>query len=181
MARTGKNSRSLGLHVALWIGGLIFGLAFASVGLAIWSQSQPYADGVLTTGTVIDHQRSESSDSTTWASVVEFETEQREKITFVGSTFSYGQDPLGSEVRVSYQSENPFDARNLDDSGSTFGLIFVGIGSVVAMGAVIGMFLSAIKNLRSRVSGEQLQAEQARAAQWDSSGTDFIGSEDRGF
>lgn len=189
--RTTKTRVGPFLLVALPV--LLLGLVFAGVGLAIWSQSQPYAEGVLTTGTVVGHERSNSSDGTTWASVVEFETVSGEEVTFVGSTFSSSRQPLGSEVRVSYQLSNPQGARNLDDAGRVLGLIFVGVGSIVAMGTVITMFIFAMKRLRARIDDQVLQ--QARQSSprtapspdspnstgWDSSGTDFISGEDRGF
>ncbi len=188
MARNPNRSHRIGPFLFVTIPLLIFGLVFAGVGLALWSQAQPYSDGVTTTGTVVGHERSSSSDSTTWASVVEFETSDGQPVTFVGSTFSSRQQALGSEVRVSYRPGDPLGARNLDDDGTILALIFVGIGSVIAMASVIAMFVFAMKRLRRRIDDQVMQrarstqvGSDADATGWDSSGTDFISGEDRGF
>ncbi len=166
---------------------LLFGSLFAGIGGFIWSSAQPYSDGVLAAGTVVDHDQRSGGDGTTWASVVQFETQDGQEITFVGSVSSSSRAAIGSQVRVSYRPEDPFGARNLDDAGATLGLVFMGIGLVALTGTVIGMFVSATKRLRSRGSGSQMvpnapvQAPPRNQAQWDSSGTDFIGGEDRGF
>ena len=175
---------------------LIFGLVFAGAGLWVRGQSQPYGNGISTTGTVVEHvMRSNNDGGQTTAVSVLFVTEQGDEIIFTSSVSTSSPKPIGSQVRVSYLREDPMSARNLDDGGGILGWVFIGVGSVIVLGVVIGfgkMLVSGAMAIRSGgSSGGQLgypsdpsqdpTLYNPQDTTWDPGDTDFIPGDNRGF
>ncbi len=111
---------------------LCFGLVFLAAGLWIRSGIQPYDDGIVTTGTVVDHEDSYGSDSDTTAVIFEFRTEDGRTIRKTDSLATSDPTSIGETIEVSYRPSDPDGARNLSHA-QWFPWLFIGIGSFVML------------------------------------------------
>ena len=184
---------------------LLIGPIFGGAGLLVRSGSQPYDDGVLTTGEVIDYEVTRNDGARTFSEVVRFMTEDGDVVEFTGSVSTSNPNDIGSEVRVSYRPSEPHKARNLDDGGAVLAWIFIGLGAlltVITVLALLTMLGTRIRRRRAPVAaiprdllapGPLAASDDWEARTWDEvpnagpgeddpiGDTDFITDEDRGF
>jgi len=123
------------------------GLLFLTVAITSAKNTRMFVgEASAAHGTVIDMVARQSSDSTTYAPVVRFETEEGETVEFTSNTSSEPPSYVkGERVEILYRPLAPHDAR-INDFGSlwasplmfgTAGSIFFLIGAGVIVSAVL--------------------------------------------
>lgn len=156
--------------------GLPFAILFSTIGLAVltfgvsiyFQQTELIENGIKTQGQVIDNVERRDSDGSTYAPVVEFVTNQKERVTFTSSLSSYPPEfEVGEVVGVIYQADSPRESAEIDSWLSLwFGPLICGIlgGAFSAFG--LGFLFSIIGRMmlinRLKSSGQHIQAKLLR-------------------
>ncbi|NNF54157.1 MAG: DUF3592 domain-containing protein [Acidimicrobiales bacterium] len=110
-----------------------FTLLFLLVGFFILWQAQPFPDGVITTGHVVDHvARSGSKGGTVYANTIEFETDDG-PVRFTTSTASSKRTAIGTERTVSYRPYDLNQARCINGLGAWMGWVWTVFSALIGM------------------------------------------------
>ncbi|HTK09034.1 MAG TPA: DUF3592 domain-containing protein [Ktedonobacteraceae bacterium] len=105
-----------------------------------------------TTTTTTDSSGTHSSTSTTCQPIVRFQTQQGQQIEFIPN-FSSSSMNQGDEIQVSYQVDNPHDARISSFAALwLFPLIFGGLGGLLTLIALVFLIFIIRTALASRTS-----------------------------
>ncbi len=168
-------------RVLTFVGGILtlMGVIFLAVGVGIGIDSLRFrADSVVTTGTVVDVEQSESCHeerdrddpdygretcSTVYQPTVTFRTESGREVTFQSNVGTSRQPEIGSKIPVRYRPDSPESAR-VDEAATSLVLpgVFTLVG-VVLLGVGIPMLASAIRKGRVAAwldrSGTRVQAQ----------------------
>lgn len=145
---------------------------FSTIGLGmlagayfLYQNTQSFIESAaVTNGTVVELVRSRSSDSTTYAPVVQFKTENGERIEFTSSTSSNPPSySKGENVEVFYLPSNPQKAR-INGFFSLWGAALIvgllgGAFFSVGGGMVLATFLKNRKNEYLRKHGTPISAK----------------------
>ena len=125
--------KRVGLSGALFI--IAVGLVFVVGGVFIKQGRTPYADGVMTKGTVTGaEERTDRKGNVTYAPVITFTTTAGEKVTITSSESGDSRPKNGETVQISYRSKDPQSARVIPETDlASFGVMAVG-GVAVLIG-----------------------------------------------
>jgi hypothetical protein len=121
------------------------------VGAFFWykSTNEFLADAITAEGTVIELRLSRSSDSTTYAPVVNFITQDGETITFVSSVSSNPPSyRVGEKADIFYLPADPYDAK-LDGFFSLWGGATI-VGGMGGLFFLIGSAIAILPVLKGR-------------------------------
>lgn len=124
------------------------GLLFFAIGSGLtYRQRALEKEGIEVRGVVVELQENYDNDSSTYAPVVQFKTENGQSVTF---TSSYSSNPpsynVGESVTVVYPPVAPENAIIKGD-GQVLHIIFMLLGGIVA---IVGFYL-VFSNLRNMV------------------------------
>ena len=142
----------------------IVGIISIVGGMVRRAEYQPYRDGIQTTATVTKRTEDGSNKhgAIYYFPELTFNTAQGETISFNHSCSSLSTGPVGSEVRVSYKTEDPTGARNLDSSCKwewLFGLILGAVLTLIGGAPVLVAICSCILQLAQRSSVPAVTSE----------------------
>jgi len=124
-------------------------------------------EAIKTEGTVVELVRSQSSDSTTYRPVVQFNSQNDQAVEFVSST---GSNPpsysKGDKIEVLYHSKDPQNAK-INDFFSLWGgpVIFGGMGGVFFLVGVGIILVGALKDRKDeylKKNGMTIETEYQR-------------------
>jgi hypothetical protein len=137
----GRKSR-VGIFGAVLLA--VIGVVFTFVGIAIGHTTGPIAGGVTTTGRVVAMSTStDSRGHRNSAPIIEFETPDGATHRFTDSVSGTFSPHTGDTVTVSYDPNNPSNARDLSNKGAKIGhWAFLGIGLLLV---VLGSFLFVLR------------------------------------
>lgn len=160
-----------------YVGILLVAGAVIAAAVVAWSIRPGRYDGwVETTGTVIDHRVTWSTDSETRrttelrAPVIEFTDESGKRIVITAETSSSDWPAVGSNVRVRYPPGQPTEAQTEDEGH--FLPIFSGIWALV-LGFVGTVFLMLTKMFSSAPSVQRHRTARPEVAEDTSEPTDL--------
>lgn len=104
------------------------------LGIGIWTLSgtlRAVVGGSDAIGTVVGHNTNIDSDGDTYQPIISFRPTEGPQVTFTELVARSGIDPVGSEVPVLYDPDNPTDARlNSFANLWVIPLAFLGFGSL---------------------------------------------------
>jgi hypothetical protein len=125
--------KRVGLLGALFI--IAIGLVFVSAGVLLKRDRTPYADGVMTKGTVTGVEEwTDSKRRISYAPVITFTTTTGEKVTITDSEARDSRPKSGETVQISYRPKDPQSARVIPESDfASFGVMAMG-GVTVLIG-----------------------------------------------